>query len=168
MCLSFLIWKVGLWEAGSHIRCQHCGSMPVPGESHPHDLCPTSPPRFLNLERRLRPSRSALACWSTHRPQGSPRWKPVPTASLMNCDVTEPSSPTTARFPPSSISVLAVRAQPGIWGAGGAARDHGEELVSKMGMGSRGWATGEACGSGEAPRPDSGRPEPARTPCDLC
>lgn len=47
----------------------------------------------------------------------------MPTASLMNCDVLEPSSPTTARFPLSSISVPAVRAQPGIWVVGGAAKD---------------------------------------------
>lgn len=47
----------------------------------------------------------------------------MPTASLMNCDVTESSSLTTARFPPSSISVPVVRAQPGIWGTGGAASD---------------------------------------------
>lgn len=100
----------------------------MPGASCPHDPVPPLPPRCLNLERRLRPSRSALACWSTHRPRGSPRWKPVPTASLMNCDVPEPSSPTTARYPPSSISVLAVRAQPGIWGAGGAAKGCGEDL----------------------------------------
>ena len=85
-----------------------------------HLLCT---PRCSNHERRPRPSRSAPACWSTPPPRGSRRWKPAPIASSMNCDVLEPSSPTTARSPRSSISVLVVRAQPGIWGAGGAARD---------------------------------------------
>lgn len=89
-----------------------------------HLLCT---PRCSNRGRRPRPSRSVPACWSTPPPRGSRRWKPARTASSMNCDVLEPSSPTTARSPPSSISVLVVRAQPGIWGAGGAAGDS-EEL----------------------------------------
>lgn len=110
------MWKVGLWEVGR--------SIPGPRASHPCHLCPLHPPKV--FKSRTPPEAIAL-CSSlleyTHRPQGSPRWKPVPTASLMNCDVLEPSSPTTARFPLSSISVLAVRAQPGIWVVGGAAKD---------------------------------------------
>lgn len=78
---------------------------------------------------------SALACWSTHRPRGSPLWKPAPTASLMNCDVTEPSSPTTARFPPSSTSVLEVRAQRGVQGANSVVE---ERLVLELGVGCSG------------------------------
>lgn len=71
--------------------------------------------RCSNLGRHLRPLHSALACWSTRRPQGSPHWRPVPTASLMNCGLLEPSSPTIARFPPSSTSVLVVSIAWGQW-----------------------------------------------------
>lgn len=85
--------------------------------------------RCSNLERHLRPSHSAPAYWSIHHPRGSLRWKPVPTASSMSCDVMESSSPTTVRFPPSSISVLVVRARPGIWKAEGVGDKEGLGMV---------------------------------------
>lgn len=43
----------------------------------------------------------------------------------MNCGVLEPSYPTTARFPPSSTSVLVVRAQLGACGVVGGHRETG-------------------------------------------
>lgn len=123
-------------------------------------------PRCSNRERRPRPLRSAPACWSTPPPRGSRRWKPAPTASSMNCDVLEPSSPTTAHSPRSSISVLAVRAQPGIWGAGGAARD-GKEL----GVEDRSRELSVGCKTVLGLRkytPDAGRPQPTSSAlCDL-
>lgn len=75
----------------------------------------------------------------------------MPTASLMNCDVTESSSLTTARFPPSSISVLVVRAQPGVWGTGEAASDCGEELGVEDRNGELRVGDKEGLGMGEAP-----------------
>lgn len=119
----------GKWGCGSQAGAAGCRS-PCAWAVHPPDRSPF-PLRCSNLERRQRPSHSALACWSTHRPQGSPPWKPAPTASLMNCDVMEPSSPTTARFPRSSISVLEVRAQLGKQGAGRAGNDCGGGLGVK-------------------------------------
>lgn len=129
--------------------------------AHPPDHRPL-PLRCSNLERHRRPLHSALACWSTHRPQGSPLWKPAPTASLMNCDVMEPSSPTTARFPPSSTLVLEVRAQLGMRGTRRQAKVVEGGLVFKIGVGCWGWGC-----SGDAPNTDLKWLHPCWAPSSL-
>lgn len=88
--VSFLIWKAGLWG--------QAGALPVPRASA-ISLCT---PRCSNRGRRPRPS--PLCSSLLEYTLLEARWKPARTAS-MNCDVLNPSSPTTAR-PPSSISVL--------------------------------------------------------------
>lgn len=107
-----LTGEVGAWEAGSHRWARDntwCGSTSAP----------CSPHRCSNLGHHPRPLHSAQACWSTRHPHGCPHWRPAPTASLMSCGPLEPSSPTTARFPPSLTSVLVVRAVWGQWSCWG-------------------------------------------------
>lgn len=86
----------------------------------------------------------------------------------MNCDVMESSSLTTARFPPSSISVLVVRAQPGVWETGGAASDCGEELGVEARSGELRVGDKEGLGHGRGPH-GSRKPKPdSPVPHDLC